>query len=247
MSSETNLTLFAHVCSRPESEIDLGEAALLIAETEYPHVDVAHYLGLLDGLARAAQDAFERARVTDEASRLERLLVFLYTDVGFHGNREDYYDPRNSFLNDVLDRKTGIPITLAVVLMEVMKRAGVDAQGVSFPGHFLVRSPAKGGTLVIDPFEGRLLGVAELRALYTRATGDEREPPSRVLDSAPKRQILLRMLNNLRAIYAQRGPKERLRGVLERMQVLAPSDDVQKELDAFGGRRAWPSGKRSLN
>src|SRR5262245_2479578 len=129
------LTLFAHVASRPDAELDLAQAALLIAEDEYSGLDVAAYVERLDRLGELA-----RARLVDVdkpgdrrfPARLERVLAFMYREQGFHGNAVDYYDPRNSWLNDVLDRKTGIPITLAVVLLEICARAGVEAAGVSF-------------------------------------------------------------------------------------------------------------------
>ena len=137
MTARVDLTLFAHLCARPEAELDLAEAALLIAAAESPGLDVARYLGLLDELGRRAAAAVSRC-AGDEA-RIERAVGFVYGEAGFHGNDEDYYDPRNSFLNEVLDRRTGIPISLALVLTEICQRAGVEARGVSFPGHFLVR------------------------------------------------------------------------------------------------------------
>src|SRR6185437_3487351 len=172
MSARLNLTLFAHRCARPEDELDLVEAALLIAETEHPGLDIARYVRAIDELGRGARAAVERAGGPAE-SRLERAVRYVYEEAGFHGNQDDYYDPRNSFLSDVIDRRTGIPITLAVVLTEVCRRAGVEARGVSFPGHFLVRADLPRGTIVVDPFAGRPISRDELRALFARATGDE--------------------------------------------------------------------------
>ena len=137
--------------------------------------------------------------------------------------------------------------TLAIVLMEVCSRIGVPARGVSFPGHFLVRCDVEGGHFIIDPFAGRILSRDELRDLYARATGDTREPSSRLLEPASKQQILLRMLANLRAIYGSRRDREHLRAVLERMQVLAPSDELRRELAALGGTTPWRAGGRSVN
>jgi regulator of sirC expression with transglutaminase-like and TPR domain len=123
----------------------------------------------------------------------------------------------------------------------------VDAQGVSFPGHFLVRVPIQDGLLLIDPFEGRLLGRDDLRTLNARATGNLRDPDPRLLAPAPKRHILVRMLNNLRSIYSSRSDAERLRTVLERIQVLAPSEELHRQLEQLGGARPWPSWGRDLN
>lgn len=245
MTARVNLTLFAHVCARPEAELDLAQAALLIAEAESPGLDVARYLGLLDDLGRRAATAV--ARATGDADRVERAVGFVYGDAGFRGNDEDYYDPRNSFLSDVIDRRTGIPISLAVVLVEVCRRAGVDARGVSFPGHFLVRSDTARGSILVDPFAGRALSRAELRALHARSTGEDRDPSPRLLEPATKAQILVRMLNNLKGIYESRGDGARLRGVLERIHVLSPGEALRRHIEHLGGSEPWRSGGAGLN
>jgi regulator of sirC expression with transglutaminase-like and TPR domain len=234
MLDRADLTLFSHVVSRPEAELDLAQAALLIAEGEYPGLDVSHYMDLIDRLGAAARDRLAGGEPGSETA-LRQIAALLYQEHGLRGNLEDYYDPRNSFLNEVLDRRVGIPITLAVVFIEVCQRAGVAARGVSFPGHFLVRAPGARGPLFVDPFDGRLLAPDDLRRLYTRSTGEERDPDPRLLEPADKRQILIRMLNNLRGIYAGRSDRERLRGVLERLQVLAPSDELARQLEELGG------------
>lgn len=258
MDAAVSLTLFAHVTARPEEELDLAEAALLIAEAEHPGLDVPRYLAELDRLGAEARRALGRplgrAEATPGSGAVERVLQLLYGQQGFRGNTADYYDPRNSYLNHVLDRRLGIPITLAVVITEVCRRAGVEAQGVSFPGHFLVRAPlgppsssSPGRVLLIDPFEGRLLGREELKALAARVTGSTQEPDPRLLQPANKRQILVRMLNNLRAIYGKQQDQDRLRRVIELMQVLAPSQELRKELQQLGGRQPWPTRGGALN
>jgi regulator of sirC expression with transglutaminase-like and TPR domain len=239
MSERLNLTLFAHLCARPESEIDLAEAALLIAEAEYPGLDVGHYVRALDDLGRRARESIARVRGEGDEAKLERVVRFVYDDAGFRGNEDDYYDPRNSFLNDVIDRRTGIPITLALVLTEICRRAGVDAAGVSFPGHFLVRCDTRFGTVLVDPFAGRPITREELRALHGRAGGGEGDPPPRLLEPASKQQILVRVLHNLRGIYEQRRDDARLRAVLERIQVLTPSEALRKQLAELGGTSPW--------
>jgi regulator of sirC expression with transglutaminase-like and TPR domain len=254
MQGRLNLTFFAHVCARPEAELDLAEAALLIAESEYPGLDVARYARALDALGEGAREAIERAKLLGELraeredeGRLQEIVSWLYGEAGFHGNDEDYYDPRNSFLNEVLDRRTGIPITLAVVLVEVCRRAGVEAHGVSFPGHFLVRAETRRGTAIIDPFSGRSLGRPELRALHARVSGEDKDPPPRLLEPAKKTQILLRILGNLRGIYAKKGDTPRLVGVLERMLVLAPSEELRAEIKSLGGVAPWRGPSGALN
>lgn len=261
MEAPVSLTLFAHITARPEDELDLAEASLLIAEAAHPGMDVRRYLEMLDRMGLEARRALERPlgrpEVTPGSGPVERVLQLVYGEHGFRGNAGDYYDPRNSYLNHVLDRRLGIPITLAVVLLEVCWRAGLTAQGVSFPGHFLVRTPLDdppgraagppGRVLLIDPFEGRLLGRDELRALHTRVTGTAQDPDPRLLAPASKRQILVRMLNNLRIIFAKKQDQEQLRPVIERMQVLAPSEELRRELEQLGGARPWPSRGHILN
>jgi len=239
-----SLTLFAHVAGRPDVEIDLAEASLLLAEPEYPGLDVAHYIGMLDELGRSAATI---AKQTSDRPAIERVLRFLYEEAHFKGNADEYYDPKNSFLNEVLDRRTGIPISLAVVILEVCKRAGVEAQGVSFPGHFLVRSPAPNGLFIADPFEGRLLTQADLRGFLARTPGGPRDPDARMLEAATTRQILVRMLQNLRGIYSSRADRPRERDVLERLYILSPTDEIKRDLDAAGGERGIFQGSRALN
>jgi regulator of sirC expression with transglutaminase-like and TPR domain len=221
--NEADLSLFAHVVGRPDAHVDLAQAALMIAEGEYPGLDIPAYIAALDRFAARARRALAQAPADPPMATVLRVL---YGDLGFRGNSDDYYDPRNSFLNDVLDRRTGIPITLGVVLIEVCRRVGIEARGVSYPGHFLVRSPTPGGAVFIDPFEGVPLDENDLLALYRRATGDDGPVDPRRLEPATRKQILLRMLNNLRGVYETRDDKRRLQDVLLRMSVLAPLDDA---------------------
>jgi regulator of sirC expression with transglutaminase-like and TPR domain len=227
-----DLALFRYHASRPEPELDLAQASLLIAEPEYPGLDVAHYLDKLDRLGADARRFLDGPDFAAEPP-LRRITRLLHGERGFHGNAGDYYDPKNSFLNEVLDRKVGIPITLALVVVEVSRRAGVDAQGVAFPGHFLVRGRANFGLLLIDPFTGEQLDPAGLRALNVRATGEDKDPDPRLLEPSTKRNILIRMLNNLRGIYAHLGDSDRLRGVLARLQLLSPSEETAAEIQSL--------------
>jgi regulator of sirC expression with transglutaminase-like and TPR domain len=222
-----DLSLFAHVVGRA-ANLDLAQAALMIAEAEYPGLDIARYVDMLDNLATRVREAIAAAPA---APQMATVLHVLYEELGFRGNAADYYDPKNSFLNDVLESRRGVPITLAIVLVETCRRVGVDAQGVSFPGHFLVRSTVAGGAMIIDPFDGRPLDAEDLQLLYARATNDDGPVDPRLLEPASTRQVLLRMLNNLRGIYEGRGDQSRLRGVLQRMALLSPSEEMQRLLD----------------
>jgi regulator of sirC expression with transglutaminase-like and TPR domain len=241
------ISLFSHLVSRPESDLDLARAALLIAEPEYPGLDVARYVEELDRLGAAAA-----ARITAAQQRtpLETVVRYLYEEVGFHGNTVNYYDPRNSFLNEVLDRRTGIPISLALVLTETCRRVGIDARGVSFPGHFLVRvEDDDGEVMFIDPFDGKLLDDGQIAELHRRATSESGPIDPRLLDPASKGHVLMRLLNNLRVIYERTGDQDRLLGVLARMQVLSPDEDIRGRIRqlASGGPSRDSGPGSSLN
>jgi regulator of sirC expression with transglutaminase-like and TPR domain len=189
-----------------DDQIPLFASALLIAKDEYPELAGASYE------ARLRRYAYRLRKVVDAestpASQLRSLNNFLFDELGFSGDDQDYYDPRNSYLNDVLDRRLGNPISLAVVQIELARRLGVALQGISFPGHFLVRMPLDEGIVVLDPFQkGRSLDAAELRRrarshLDTQDIDDQRL--ARMLEPASHRAILSRMLRNLKSVYAER-------------------------------------------
>jgi regulator of sirC expression with transglutaminase-like and TPR domain len=171
--------------------------ALLFARIEYPTLDVRPYLNQLDLLGR---EACLRIAASPESQRVQALNQLLFEELRFTGNTEHYGDPRNSFLNEVLERRTGIPISLAVVYMEVARRAGLQAEGVNFPGHFLVRCQG----LIVDAFHGgAILSEDACRVLLRRHEGDEAALEPHLTGHASKRQILARMLVNLKRIYVQ--------------------------------------------
>jgi regulator of sirC expression with transglutaminase-like and TPR domain len=232
------ITLFSHLVARPESELDLLRAVHLIAEPEYPGLDVASYVEEVDRLGSAAK---QRIASSPGRQPLASVIRYLYEELGFHGNVQDYYDPRNSFLNEVIDRRTGIPISLALILTEICRRVGIEARGVSFPGHFLVRVEVDGDPVFIDPFDGRMLDRRQLAELHQRATGEEGPIDPRVLAPAAKRQVLARILNNLRNIYERSGDRDRLLGVLARMQVLRPDDEARGRWKEIAGPTRGPS------
>jgi regulator of sirC expression with transglutaminase-like and TPR domain len=217
-----------------DDRLDLLTGALLIARDAHPGLDLAEQSARLDALARPLTG---RGLADFPPTVQARLLSdYLYVVCGFHGAKADYYEPRNSFLNEVLDRKTGIPITLAVVYIEVARRLGVAARGVGFPGHFLVRlgprlgdpSAERNEPTIVDPFhQGRLLDADALSGLLRRA--NVRAPlSSDMLAPAPTRHIVARMLMNLRGIYTTRGDGPRLLLTLDRLIDLLP--DLSSEL-----------------
>ena len=215
---------FAEVVQGDEDDIELDVAALLIGAWEHEGFDVEPHRRVLDALAARSSPAVEAARSPEEGGRA--LARTLFAELGFRGNTDDYYDPRNSFLAEVLDRKVGIPITLSVLYLEVARRLGLGAAGVGFPGHFLVRIDGTGDPLILDPFAGgTALDRAGLAALLVRASGPDARLENVSLTPTSKRAILVRMLNNLAGIYGRTGDSFRALEVFERIAVLEPSDN----------------------
>lgn len=212
---------FARAVGRPEEEIDLGRAALVIAQSEYPELDIDAYVGKIDRLAASVSDR------CGEESNPYRLLAslnyVLFTQEGFRGDRSDYYNPKNSFLNDVIERKQGIPITLSVLYMEIARRVGLTVEGVGFPGHFLVKCLDEEEEIVIDPFHGGEVRPAEeLQGLLDELYQGKVSFRPEFLASVTKKQILRRMLHNLKAIYLHQGNLAKTVSVIERLVILDP-------------------------
>ena len=189
-----------------EEDIDLVEAALVIAAHEYRGLDIPAYLARVDDMA-----AVLRSRLRQDIGTTERIFAlnrFLFNELGFSGNVSDYYDPRNSFLNDVIDRRLGIPITLSLIYLEVGRRIGLALHGVSFPGHFLVKCTVRDGVVVLDPYgRGVSLGLDQLQERLRAQRGGAETTPEvtrRMLAVAGKKNILARLLRNLKAIYLER-------------------------------------------
>lgn len=218
---------FAALAQTPDPEINLAEGALLIAREHYPDLDCAYWLGYLDELGElAAARMPERGNWTEQITVLNRLL---FQELGFTGSDVDTFDPRDSFLNDVLTRKSGIPITLSVVFMEVGRRAGLDIQGISFPGHFLVKMAVEDGEVVIDPYNaGLLLSLDQLQgrleAVYPDAPRDMLED---FLQGASNKQILARILRNLKTWYLHQEEWNDALSALNRILLLEPDNLVE--------------------
>jgi regulator of sirC expression with transglutaminase-like and TPR domain len=211
--------------SRGEEEFDLAEAALLLAKDEYPALDVDAYLQRLDRLGNELRTRLPRQPAPEDL--IVALNTFLFDELGFTGNTENFYDPRNSFLNEVLDRKLGIPITLSIVYMEIARRVGLALEGVSFPGHFLVKLPTHHGDLVLDPFAGGIPVSEEdlldrLEETYGELPASTAELP-RLLTSAGNKDILLRMLRNLRGIYQKQEHWDKALNAANHMLLIAPN------------------------
>lgn len=219
-----------------DEDVSLAEGALWIAAGEYPGLAVDTYLARLDEMA-----ARLRGRLRADVATAEKLLAlnhFLFDELGFSGNSDDYYDPRNSFLNEVLERRLGIPITLGLVYIEIGRRIGLGLHGVSFPGHFLVKCALRDGVVVLDPYSrGVSLGVDELQQRL-RAAGSTADVDdailSHLLSAASNKEVLARMLRNLKGVYGQQGDWLRALSSSERLIALTP-DEAGEEYRDRGG------------
>jgi len=211
--------------SGADDEFDLAEAALLIAQEEYPTLDVDYYLGRLDALAADAGKRLRPGLMPAEA--VARLNHFLFVEQRFRGNNEQYYDARNSYLNEVLDRRTGIPIALSIVYIGVAQRLDLPVYGVSFPGHFLVKY-ASAPEILIDPFFGKVISTDECADRLTAIYGPSAKLDPRLLVAARPRDILTRMLSNLKQIYVEQHDLLRALACVDRILLLAP--DTPREL-----------------
>jgi len=204
-----------------DASVDLARAALLIAAMEYPDLDIDHELGLLDSLAAGAAHRLGENRDTIYA--INSLSEYLFDEVGLQGNTDDYYDPRNSYLNQVLKRQLGIPITLSLVYLEVGKRLGIPLVGIGMPGHFLLRHRDETG-LFVDPFNrGILLSEEECAQRLTEITQDRIDWDPNFLNPISNREYVARMLHNLKAIYLQQGNFQRALSIMDRLVQVQPN------------------------
>lgn len=244
---------FADLLADERDRYSLAEACLLVAADAYRDLDVNRYLGEIERMA-----ARLRGRLPRDADAEEKVIAlnqFLFDDLGFAGNADDYYDPRNSYLNDVIERRRGIPISLSILYMEVGRKIGLPLEGISFPGHFLVRLALRRSTLVLDPFSGGApLSEEDLRKLLKRVIAESGRaglrgagdvaaelPLDQFLEPAGHRQILARMLRNLKNIYREKNELQRLLQVINRMIAVSPEAHgelrdrglVYQKLEAF--------------
>lgn len=212
---------FAEVAAAPDAALDLGEAALLIGAEEDPPLDLDAALERLDQLADAVAPRLRG--FTSPRERLDLVLAYLVRELGFRGNEADYDDPRNSCLHTVLHRRLGLPITLSVLLIEVGRRVDLPVVGVGLPGHFLAAATELPG-VYIDMFHGgRLLSEFEVRTLLRTRTQGAVEFDREMLRPVGTRQILLRMLQNLKHLYTRRGKLDRALAASDRILLLTPA------------------------
>ena len=227
---EETMSRFSEAVAAPEQDIDLAAASFLIASMEYPELDLERESGVLDSLAAGALHRLGSRHhyLRDPLFCLNVLSEYLFDEVGFQGDRDNYYDPRNSFLSDVLSRRWGIPISLSLVCIEVGKRLDIPLIGIGMPGHFLVRHRDQ-DDLFLDPFhKGILLSEEECAQRLSRLveTGFVWDPS--LLDPVGNREILVRVLRNLKAIYRQGEDNHRLLKVEDLLVVLRPDEPRER-------------------
>ncbi|MBP3974431.1 SirB1 family protein [Pseudoxanthomonas spadix] len=224
MGARLTLPAWSELASQADEAVPLLGTALLIARDEYPELDADLYEALVQGHVEHLRQ--ETDRIDAWPLKMAAINRHLFEELGYAGDHDQYYDPRNSYLNEVFERRLGNPISLAVVQIEVARRLGVPLDGVSFPGHFLVRLPVDDGILVMDPFNGgRPLGADELRERVKPHLGGDVPDDNallQILDPAPHRAILVRVLRNLYGVYAEREEWDRAARSADRVLKLVP-------------------------
>jgi regulator of sirC expression with transglutaminase-like and TPR domain len=214
---------FAAEVAKPDHAMRLELAALLIAAEDEAHLDldVMEYLKRLAGLGTQARERVAAAR----GAGVEAFNRFMFEEAGFHGDRQDYYAPHNSFLHQVLDRRTGLPITLSIVYLEVGRKAGLIVEGVGLPGHFIVRAGEKEEheTTLVDPFYGKTLAAEDCQQRLDEIYGGQVTLDSSHLRAVTTREILVRLLMNLKSIYVNAQLHRQALAVVERILLLTPS------------------------
>jgi regulator of sirC expression with transglutaminase-like and TPR domain len=218
--------LFYQEIHQPDSQINLERAALYLAQEEYPDLDVEAYLNGLDTMAAEVTE-----RLPQELYPLRMVQTinrYLYDDLGFCGNTREYYDPRNSFLNQVIDRRTGIPITLSLVYLAIAKRLEFPMVGVGMPGHFLIRPVADEMEVFVDPFHrGEVMFPQDCQQRLSQLFGETVQIQPQFLETVTPPQFLARMLTNLKAIYLNQGDLLRTLAAIERILLLFPKAPME--------------------
>lgn len=226
MTSAIARQLFTQEIQQPEAQISLERAALYIAQEEYPTLDVDAYL---NGLDTMAADVLELLPAEQYPMKVLRTInQYLFEELGFTGNRTEYYDPRNSFLNEVIDRRTGIPITLSLVYLAIAERIGFPMIGINMPGHFLIRPAVDEMEIFVDPFhQGEILFPQDCEDLLVKVFDRRVELRPEYIESVGNRQFLGRLLTNLKVIYINQKSFLKALDALDRILVLFPDSALE--------------------
>lgn len=211
---------------QPDSQIDLAKAALYLAQDEYPNLDIDAYLNAFEVMATEVEERLPKERYP--LKMIQCLNSYLYDDLGFTGNTSDYYDPRNSFLNEVIDRRTGIPITLSLVYLEVAQRINFPMTGINMPGHFLIRPEFENTGIFVDAFnQGEILFEQDCEERLARIFGHSVQLQPSFVQPVSHRQLLVRMLTNLKLIYLNNRDLHRALTTVERILLLVPDSPLE--------------------
>jgi regulator of sirC expression with transglutaminase-like and TPR domain len=214
---------FERMVKLPESSIELARAALLVAAESDPGVDIDARLHLLDSWTDELRARLEPG--WNNLQKLARLRAFVFDHLKFRGDHRDYYDPRNSLLHEVMERRLGIPLTLSIVFMELGWRIGIPFEGVGFPGHFLVRLTGEPGELLLDPFRrGMMVTRDECRQMLAGLSSGRMEFRDSLLDAISKRDMLARLLLNLKGAYLRANQDEPALAAVDRLLLIHPED-----------------------
>jgi regulator of sirC expression with transglutaminase-like and TPR domain len=217
---------FYHEIHQLEEDIDLAKAALYIAQEEYPDLDIEEYLNALDTMADEVEERLPDERYPMRV--IQGLNQYLYEDLGFVGNNQNYYDPRNSFLNDAIDRRTGIPITLSLIYLEVATRIDFPMVGIGMPGHFLIRPEFEEVGIFVDAFNGgEVLFPEDCQQRLSQIYGETVELQPEFLKPVDTHQFLARMLTNLKVIYLNQEDMDRALAAIERILLIFPESPME--------------------
>jgi regulator of sirC expression with transglutaminase-like and TPR domain len=213
--------------NKPDREINLSKAALAIAQTAYPDLDIDYYLEILETMAEELRDRLPKNRYP--LKMVQTINSYLYEELGFSGNKNDYYDPRNSFLNDVLERRIGIPITLSLVYLEIAKHLDLPMVGIGMPGHFLIRPQFEDVGIFIDAFnQGEILFPQDCEDILSRISQRPVPLKAEFLQPIDWRSFLARMLNNLKGIYLNQSQFGKALEIIEWLLLLFPDAPYER-------------------
>lgn len=238
---------FKDYLKRPEQKINIVEASLLLAKEEYTDIDVASYLQQVDAITQSAQKQVGRYDTLNEA--VSTLSDYIFNKLGFAGDKKNYYDPRNSYLNHVIDRKLGIPITLSVLYTEIGLRLGMPLVGVGFPTHFLVKCVTPEYDLLIDCFnQGRIITISDCKKMINEIAGENAKFHTSMLEPTKPKEILIRTLQNLKVAYLRANEYTKAMKAVEFVNLVRPNlpHSLKDKAEIYIAQQDFPSALEML-